>query len=475
MEAHLTGMEVEKLDKTLAQFVFIFLPLTTLFITVAQVSIKMYFKRNPAVVKQRYKSLVSFKTLRILFILINIVCGIFVVPFVFTELKKKINFTPYMLQILGICLLTIILIENKDAMKYWKRKYISYIEQKNLGKTILRGKCNKIYAGTCTDVSPKIIDKIKVVEKGKPDEDGPQIEVNDALEGVKRKTPIETDQHIVVVDIEHFSDIDLEPGQSNELFERRTGFHRILVGDDISLQANAFEITKLENVPSFDLETAHLDKQIVMDSKTVPNGDLTINEFGDIKYKKRCQGKSLKMKKIEKMKPKKGPSAITSKTQRRNLLARVDKTLSIDLENLPLVIFIKEAVDGENSSDIRQRTEQCVSTTANQKKEEIVFDDNIMFDDFGEGQNISFPSKVFDNITDTTVKKVHDAELGTKVVDNLNLVDIDEIEENDSITEVFDGLECQNLIQGSQLFIRKTPTQRKQMIFFVNDMIVEDI
>ena len=94
-----------------------------------------------------------------------------------------------------------------------------------------------------------------------------------------------------------------------------------------------------------------------------------------------------------------------------------------------------------------------------------VFDDNIIVDDCKNMQTLTLQPEVSDNMTDTTVKEVHDHEL--------NFVDFKEIEENDSITEVFDGLECQ--IQGSQLFIRKAPTQRKPMKMFVNDIIVEDI
>ena len=185
-----------------------------------------------------------------------------------------------------------------------------------------------------------------------------------------------------------------------------------------------------------------------------------------VKSKKRRKRKKRK-KERERERLKNGPLARTSKTHKRNPIARVDKTLYIDLKNLPGVILVKEAVDGENCSDVSQGTEQCVRKTLTPRKEVKVFDDNIIVDDCKNRQNLSLQPEVSDNMTDTTVKEVHDHEL--------NFVDFKEIEENDSITEVFDGVKDQNICQGNQLFVRKTQTQRKQIRFFVNDMIVEDI
>ena len=131
-ESYMTGDREKTWNKFLAQAAIMFTALTIVFIIICQSIIRWFYKLNKSVVKQRYKSIASFKILSIsfcLFITISIYTGI-----IFITNEKEFRFladpVPFIISLVGNIILLVFLTTNKDAWKYLVIKKNSFIEQR---------------------------------------------------------------------------------------------------------------------------------------------------------------------------------------------------------------------------------------------------------------------------------------------------------------------------------------------------------
>ena len=104
----------------LAKVAVMFTFITILFIIICQVIIRSFFKFNKSVIKQRYKSVVSFKILRItmgLFVIISSYVGLIFVPNL-ESFRVLATPVPFIIAIIGNVILLVYLTRNEDAWKY---------------------------------------------------------------------------------------------------------------------------------------------------------------------------------------------------------------------------------------------------------------------------------------------------------------------------------------------------------------------
>ena len=107
---------------------------TILFIIICQVIIRSFFKFNKSVVKQRYKSIVSFKVLRVtlgLFIIISSYVGLIFIP---NSKRFRVLATPvpFIIALVGNVILLVFLTSNEDAWKYLIIKIESFKDRMEL-------------------------------------------------------------------------------------------------------------------------------------------------------------------------------------------------------------------------------------------------------------------------------------------------------------------------------------------------------
>ena len=144
----------------MTKFCVIFTIATSLFISTSQVVIKMFFKFNKNVVKQRYKSIVSFKRLRIilgLFWIISFYIGLsFLKDFVPNPQRFRFlaNPAPFIISLIGNLILLVLLTRNDDAfiflifkIRSFKEKWLLDFERR---KFLMKMRRNKIFPATMT-------------------------------------------------------------------------------------------------------------------------------------------------------------------------------------------------------------------------------------------------------------------------------------------------------------------------------------
>ena len=131
----MTGMDVEKWNLLLAHCGIVFFFLTTLFITICQIVIKVFFNLKETVCVQRYKSILSFKVLRIILALFFFL-PFWAIPSFFAlpdEQFKKLRVLavplPFLIAIVGNIILLVYLVGNKEAWEYLVTKVRSYKEE----------------------------------------------------------------------------------------------------------------------------------------------------------------------------------------------------------------------------------------------------------------------------------------------------------------------------------------------------------
>ena len=157
----MTGEKEKGWNLILARVTVIFTLVTTLFIIICQVVMKMYFKCNKSVVKQRYKSVISFKILRIilgLFFIISAYVGLtfwdFANPKKFRVLATPI---PFIIGLVGNAILLVYLTRNDEAWDYLMVKIQSFKERKMFDleqrKLLWKRRSNKVFTQDLENVS----------------------------------------------------------------------------------------------------------------------------------------------------------------------------------------------------------------------------------------------------------------------------------------------------------------------------------
>ena len=124
----MTGSKHVKWNLFLPHFSVIYSFLTFLLIIFCQVIIKMFFKLKKTAVKQRYKSILSFKVLRA-------ILGIFIILALYISLtfldyfcydKRRLRSlaipAPFIIILVGIAILLTYLLANEDARSYLRMK-----------------------------------------------------------------------------------------------------------------------------------------------------------------------------------------------------------------------------------------------------------------------------------------------------------------------------------------------------------------
>ena len=133
----MTGLAEKKWNLFLAQFSSVFFFITSFFIIICQVIIKMFFKLEKTVVKQRYKSVLSFKILRIvlgLFFILPFLVGLTFVDY-FGDDKQRLKDIalplplPFIIAIVGNIILLVYLTGNEEAWQYLMAKIKSFKEE----------------------------------------------------------------------------------------------------------------------------------------------------------------------------------------------------------------------------------------------------------------------------------------------------------------------------------------------------------
>ena len=120
-ESHMTGEKGKKWNLNFAKVGFTFTFATIFFIIICQVIIKGFYRSNKSTVKQRYKSMVSFKILRVtlgLFIIISSYAGIIFMPGSENYRGLATPF-PFILTLVGNIILLVFLTTNEDAGNIW--------------------------------------------------------------------------------------------------------------------------------------------------------------------------------------------------------------------------------------------------------------------------------------------------------------------------------------------------------------------
>ena len=156
-EKDMTGIEDQSLNLFLSQVAAVFTFVTFAYIILCQIIIKMFFKFKKTLVKEHYKSILSFKILRV-------ILGWFIIPsthifltffnyFVKDKTKVKILAlpAPYLITLVGNAILLTYLLQNKDAWFYLKTKVNSLKDEMSLSlnqkrSQLLRKRNNKINA-----------------------------------------------------------------------------------------------------------------------------------------------------------------------------------------------------------------------------------------------------------------------------------------------------------------------------------------
>ena len=152
----MTGYQGEEKEWNMfvPHFVVIFFILTALFIAICQIIIKVFFKlhKPDSVQLQKYKSVLSFKVLRI-------ILGIFfflpfwVVPSLFSiEDPTKLRFIaeplPFFIAIIGNIILLVYVVGNREACEYLVAKVNSYKEglvfRREIEQSRMQHKSNKV-------------------------------------------------------------------------------------------------------------------------------------------------------------------------------------------------------------------------------------------------------------------------------------------------------------------------------------------
>ena len=157
----MTDENSKKWNVFLAKVGVMFTFVTILFIIICQVIIRSFFKFNKSVIKQRYKSFVSFKILRItlgLFIIISSYVGLIFIP-------NSENFrvlatpVPFIIALVGNVILLVFLTSNEDAWKYLIVNIDSFKDRIKLDfeRRKLRRKSprNKVFPQFLANISPK--------------------------------------------------------------------------------------------------------------------------------------------------------------------------------------------------------------------------------------------------------------------------------------------------------------------------------
>ena len=157
----MTGEKGKKWNLNFAKVGFTFTFATIFFIIICQVIIKGFYRSNKSTVKQRYKSMVSFKILRVtlgLFIIISSYAGIIFMPGSENYRGLATPF-PFILTLVGNIILLVFLTTNEDARKYLMIKIRAFIYRRQFEvdrRKLQRksGKC-KVFPDSLTYISPK--------------------------------------------------------------------------------------------------------------------------------------------------------------------------------------------------------------------------------------------------------------------------------------------------------------------------------
>ena len=156
----MTGENSKKWNVFLAQVGVMFTFFTIFFIITCQVIIKGFYKSNKSVVKQRYRSIVSFKILRVtmgLFIIISSYVGLtFILPRNYRGLATPV---PFIIALVGNVILLVFLTTNEDASKYFMVKMNSFIERRQFDRErrkLRRKSANcTVFPELLTNISPQ--------------------------------------------------------------------------------------------------------------------------------------------------------------------------------------------------------------------------------------------------------------------------------------------------------------------------------
>ena len=136
-ESFMTGLAEKKWNLFLAQFSSVFFFITSFFIIICQVIIKMFFKLEKTVVKQRYKSVLSFKIIRIvlgLFFILPFLVGLTFVDYFGDDKQRLTDIAlplplPFIIAILGNIILLVYLTGNEEAWQYLMAKIKAFKEE----------------------------------------------------------------------------------------------------------------------------------------------------------------------------------------------------------------------------------------------------------------------------------------------------------------------------------------------------------
>ena len=159
----------------LAHFGAIFSILTFLLIIFCQIIIKMFFKFKKTAVKQRYKSILSFKVLRAIlgiFIILTSYIGLTFLDY-FCYDKKRLRSlaipAPFIIILVGTTILLTYLLANEDARSYLRLKMKIFKDEMMLRLELRRvrnvRKEKKIYPATALESLRKV--SIKKSHRGR--------------------------------------------------------------------------------------------------------------------------------------------------------------------------------------------------------------------------------------------------------------------------------------------------------------------
>jgi hypothetical protein len=127
----MTNQVIKNLNVFLPKVAVVFTIITILFIIICQVIIGSFFYFNKSVIKQRYKSIVSFKILRItlgMFIFMSSYVSLIFVPRLkgFRGLATPF---PFIIGFVGNLILLVFLRKNEDAWKYFLINIKSFMDR----------------------------------------------------------------------------------------------------------------------------------------------------------------------------------------------------------------------------------------------------------------------------------------------------------------------------------------------------------